>query len=273
MGLAHVACLVRQAEMSVKEMEDQGTGEGNDKWINCFDCGQQFHGAVHIALGWAAWKTYLHRDETNDVRLKAVSNLGNALLTARSDEALPALEASFRLVQNFWSDEPRAIMIGRANLAMFYETAGRLCDAIQVHRENYAYLSTAGGFADDYTIFAGLNLADSLRRGNHLAEAKTLARELLHHARSRGDGIFEPRLLITRILAEALIEDRDATREDGLEAEALLEDALRKSRRILGPQHGRTIETVERLERVRKALADFPNRESAADFVAGRRAA
>ena len=55
MGLAHVTCLVRQADMSVKEYEDQGTGEGFLKWQKCFDCGQDFHGPVQLALGWACW--------------------------------------------------------------------------------------------------------------------------------------------------------------------------------------------------------------------------
>merc|ERR1711940_275820 len=34
MGLAHVACLVRQAEMSVKEKEEWNTGEGFMKWYS-----------------------------------------------------------------------------------------------------------------------------------------------------------------------------------------------------------------------------------------------
>ena len=58
MGLAHVSCLAWQAEMAVKEIQDQGTGKGMKKWQTCFDCGQRFHGPVMLALGWAAWKTY-----------------------------------------------------------------------------------------------------------------------------------------------------------------------------------------------------------------------
>ena len=50
MGLAHVACLVRQAEMEVKQKEEWNTGVGMMKWQ---DCGQQFYGPVAVALGWA----------------------------------------------------------------------------------------------------------------------------------------------------------------------------------------------------------------------------
>merc|ERR1719174_2540243 len=38
MGLAHLSCLVRQGEMSVKEKEELNTGEGMQKWDRCFDC-------------------------------------------------------------------------------------------------------------------------------------------------------------------------------------------------------------------------------------------
>ena len=41
MGLAHVSCLVRQAEASVKQSEEDHTGEGIEKWNTCFDCGHQ----------------------------------------------------------------------------------------------------------------------------------------------------------------------------------------------------------------------------------------
>ena len=63
-GLAHVACLVRQAEVEVKRREEWNDGEGFAKWQRCFDCGQSFHGAVEVALGWACWKTYLTRRRT-----------------------------------------------------------------------------------------------------------------------------------------------------------------------------------------------------------------
>ena len=58
MGLAHVGCLVWQGEMAMTEEEECGTGEGLLKWQKCFDCGQDFHGHVFLALGWACWKAY-----------------------------------------------------------------------------------------------------------------------------------------------------------------------------------------------------------------------
>ena len=76
MGLAHLSCLVRQAETSDKEWEEWGTGEGVIKWQKCFDCGQLFHGAVAVALGWAAWKTYVGLPALSADRCQALGALG-----------------------------------------------------------------------------------------------------------------------------------------------------------------------------------------------------
>ena len=66
MGLAHLSCLVRQAEAAVHELEDLNTGKGMWKWQRCFDCGQWYHGIVEFALGWACWKTCFLRGYSAD---------------------------------------------------------------------------------------------------------------------------------------------------------------------------------------------------------------
>ena len=54
---------------------------------------QQYHGVVKCALGWACWKTYLGRPETNELRVTAM-NLGNGLSTADCyEDALSVREA------------------------------------------------------------------------------------------------------------------------------------------------------------------------------------
>ena len=84
-----MSCLVRQAEMSVKEREEWGTGEGIRKWERCFDCGQRFHGPVLLALGWAGWKTYLGRPESDGDRVNAALWALSVLLACRSDVSCP----------------------------------------------------------------------------------------------------------------------------------------------------------------------------------------
>ena len=53
MGLAHVSCLVRQAQVSVAQYENEHTGHGVARWEQCFECGERFHSHVWLALGWA----------------------------------------------------------------------------------------------------------------------------------------------------------------------------------------------------------------------------
>merc|ERR1712032_434370 len=126
MGLAHLSCLVRQAEMSVKEKEEWGTGEGLMKWQKCFDCGQSFHGVVELALGWAAWKMYLGRPETDTVRCNAMGVLGSALQSnKRAAEALPVLEAELALKRRYWSRNEENILCAQSNLASCLGQLGR----------------------------------------------------------------------------------------------------------------------------------------------------
>ena len=60
MGLAHVACLVRQAQVRA-EPHQAGVEESMDGWFACRLCNQRFTGSVQVALGWACWKTYFRR--------------------------------------------------------------------------------------------------------------------------------------------------------------------------------------------------------------------
>ncbi len=69
LGIDHI--VKRQGDV-LKEWEDQGTGEGIEKYRTCFDCGQVFHVAVQLALGWACWKSYLGRSESDGHRRNAM---------------------------------------------------------------------------------------------------------------------------------------------------------------------------------------------------------
>ena len=52
----------------------------NERWVRWHTCGlceQHYHGVVRCALGWACWKTYVGRPETDWARKSAMSVLGN----------------------------------------------------------------------------------------------------------------------------------------------------------------------------------------------------
>ena len=64
------------------------------RWHSCSLCKQQYHGVVRCALGWACWKTYVGRPETDLERRAAIRQLGNGLSAAnRDEEALSVREA------------------------------------------------------------------------------------------------------------------------------------------------------------------------------------
>ena len=79
-GFAHVSCLAEQAKILVAEGEENNLGTRRclrwERWYTCGLCEQQYHGVVRCALGWACWKTYVGRPETDQARSAAMTSLG-----------------------------------------------------------------------------------------------------------------------------------------------------------------------------------------------------
>ena len=72
-GFAHVSCLAEQAKILYAEAEENNLGlkalnTRLERWHTCSLCEQAYHGFVKCALGWACWKTYLGRPESNEIR-------------------------------------------------------------------------------------------------------------------------------------------------------------------------------------------------------------
>jgi len=217
MGLAHVACLVRQAEMSVKEEEELNTGEGIRKWDTCFDCGQSFHGAVKLTLGWACWKTYLGRPETDKYRFAALGTLGNALRfgAGRSEEALPVLEATLALSRRgYWSHKEQRILIVQGNIASTLFDLGRYEEALVLKREIYSRLVATLGVSHQRTLLNGNNLANSLLSLELWVDGIALLRDLLPAARQLLGSNSNIALLISKNIALALDQSPEGTRDD-----------------------------------------------------------
>ena len=69
-GFAHVSCLAEQAKILFAEAEENHLGvEAQNarwvRWVECSLCEQRYHGVVSCALGWACWKAYVGRPETD----------------------------------------------------------------------------------------------------------------------------------------------------------------------------------------------------------------
>ena len=69
-GFAHVSCLAEQAKILVAEALENNLDKMNERWLRwcvCSLCEQKYHGVVQCALGWACWKTYVGRPETDQL--------------------------------------------------------------------------------------------------------------------------------------------------------------------------------------------------------------
>ena len=69
MGLAHLSCLVRQAEAASSQFHEEGYGPGHRTWSDCKTCGQHYYGELALALGWACWRRYLSVQQPRGIKI------------------------------------------------------------------------------------------------------------------------------------------------------------------------------------------------------------
>ena len=110
-GVVHVSCLLEQAKLLVEEGEEnnldvKAMDERWSRWYTCSLCEQGYHGVVRCALGWACWKTYLGRPETDESRELAMSHVGNGLYEAgHFEDALSVREAELSTLRRYETSE------------------------------------------------------------------------------------------------------------------------------------------------------------------------
>ena len=120
-----MSCLADQAKILVAEAEENNLDwkvqyERWDRWDTCSLCKQRYHGVVLCALGWACWKTYLGRPETDGARLNAIRRLGNGLYDADyHEDALSVREANLATLRRLGGSE-RAILDIQSNLSLIH---------------------------------------------------------------------------------------------------------------------------------------------------------
>ena len=255
-GFAHVSCLARQAQVAV----ERDAQIGWPRWMTCRQCEQKYHGVVACALGWACWKTYVGRPETDEIRGCAMNVLGRGLHEAEHDEdALSVQEALLFMLRRLGVPE-ETILATQSNLATTYSSLGRKEEASQMYREVYHGALGLLGEEHAHTLLTANNYANCLFELRRFEEAKELLRKVTPVARRvLGE---EDRLTIKMrwTYAEALYLDPDATLDDLREAVATLEDAERIVRRVFGGQHPLTVDTEKG---VRVSRAKLRAREDA----------
>ena len=241
-GLAHVSCLAEQAKILCDEAEEDNLdykvrNERWARWVKCGLCEQNYYGVVCCALGWACWKTYVGRPETEIVRSMAMNVLELGLSDANQHaDALIVGEALLSLYQRLGAPEEHIIAM-QNNLATSYERLGREEEAVRMRRDAYSGNRKLYGEEHNDTLISANNYALSLIDLQRPQEAKSLMRKLLPVARRALGKDDETTLRMRDYYAVALYKDPNATLDHLREAVTTLEDLERDARRVLGGAH------------------------------------
>ena len=249
-GFVHVSCLVEQAKILVAEAEennldDKAVNARFARWHTCSLCEQRYHGVVCCALGWACWKNYVGRPETDGARVLAMTLLGLGLHeTGHYEDALLVREAELAMLRRIGAPEEE-LLAQQINLAMTYGELGHFEKALKLERDVYFGRLKLNGKEHRSTLLAASNYAKSLLDLFRVEEAKSVLRKVMPVAR-RVLGERHDLTLRTRWnYAIALYNADGKTLNDLREAVTTLEDVTRTAQRVFGSAHPLT-EGMER---------------------------
>ena len=224
-------------EAEADNLGDKAFYERWRRWDTCSLCEQDYHGVVRCALGWACWKTYVGRPETDMPRINALRQLGNGLYGARHYEgALNAYEAELSMRRRLGGSE-RNMFVLQGNLANSYSVLGREEEALRVRRDVYSGSLRLNGEEHRATLRDAFNYANSLVRLRRYEEARSLLRRTLPVVRRVARESDEVSIRMRTLYAQALYKDASATLDDLREAVNALEEIDRTVRRVLGGAH------------------------------------
>ncbi|CAH0375858.1 unnamed protein product [Pelagomonas calceolata] len=241
-GFAHVSCLAEEAKILVAEAwENNLDSKAFDKrwrrWDTCSLCEQRYHGVVACALGWACWKTYVGRLETDEAKGLAMTQLGNGLSAVGNwADALSVREAELSTLRRIGAPLS-AILAAQGNLANTYQYLGRLDEALPLRQDVYSGRVRLSGEEHELTLVAANNYASSLVDLQRFEEAKALLRKTNPVARRVIGASHELTLRMGWTYALALYKDDGATLADLREAVTTLVETTQTARRVLGGAH------------------------------------
>jgi hypothetical protein len=241
-GFAHVSCLAEEAKILVAEAEENNLDvkvkrERWTRWSTCSLCEQRYHGVVWCALGWACWKTYVGRPETDIPRRLAISMLGCGLHQVNHmEETLSVREAALSMERRL-GGSLEAILPVQSNLASTYQSLGRTEEALRLRRQAYAGYVQLYGEEHIETLREANNYAKALTNVRRFEEVKSFLRKMLPVVRRVLTDSNEITLKMRWTYAMALHDDPRATLGDFREAVTTFEDTGDIARRMLGPSH------------------------------------
>ena len=176
-GFAHVSCLMEQAKILMDEVEennldDRALEKRWERWHKCGQCEKNYHGSVACALGWACWKTYVGRSETDQARVSATRLLGNVLFDAGDHEdALLARQAELSLMKRVGAPGDRMLAL-QTRVGYSYNALGRHEEGLPLQRDVYSGRLKLHGENHQETIWSAGYLANGLYRTRRFDEGK-----------------------------------------------------------------------------------------------------
>ena len=216
------------------------------RWYSCSLCEQRYHGDVKCALGWACWKTYAGRPETDWARRLAIEVLGNGLFGSKDNEAALSVQLAELAMKRRLGSREENILVAQNNLANTYEKLGRVEEALRMRQEVYSGRLKLYGEEDERTLISANNYASTLVTLERFEEAKSVLRKTMPVARRVLGRVNDLTLRLRWNYAKGLYKNSAATLDDLREAVTTLEDAGRTARRVLGGAHPLTIVDVEK---------------------------
>jgi hypothetical protein len=250
--LAEQAKILRE-EAEANNLDDKARTARWRRWDTCSLCEQDYHGVVACALGWACWKTYLGRPETDGARILAMNVLGGGLADAkRHEDALTVREAELSMMRRIGASEYDMLAV-QSNLASTYRMLGRDEEALRLRVDVYSGTLQLLGGEHRETLLEAFNYAACLAELERFEEAKSLLRKTMPVAR-RVLGESELMVRMKWIYGQALFCDPSASLDDLREAVTTLEETARTARRVLGAAHPITLNIEHALPEARATL-------------------
>ena len=254
-GFAHVSCLAEQAKILVAEAWENHKDSQWHRWHTCSLCEQDYHGVVACAIGWACWKTYLGRPETDQTRGMAMSVLGLGLAGAgHHEDELSVREAELSMKRRLGADED-GMLVAQSNLASTYDALGRHQDSLRMSRDVYFGILKLHGEEHVDSLTEAHNYTSSLICLRYFKEAKELMRKTIPVAQRVLGASHDLTLTLRTNYAHTLIRDDSSTLDDLREAVTTLEEAEQTARRVLGGAYPTTGVIERSLRKARAALS------------------
>ena len=264
-GVAQVSCLAEQAKILHEEAEENNLSKKvfNARWARwhtCSLCEQNYHGVVRCALGWACWKTYVGRPETDMDRIDAMTQVANGLseeAVSRYPEALAVYEANLAMNRRMGrSEDSNAILAVQTNIAYTLSLLDRDEEALEIERTIYRKQKASYGIENVGTTKAALNLSVTLGNLNLFEEARALAQKTIPVAQRTFGPDHDLTLCLRRNYIQAVYDDPKSSLADLRRAETTLKDVYRRAQRVFGTSHPETAICETMMSQLNETLAE-----------------